>query len=86
MTFGSVHNLLFFQHWIGASSYCEQVAQVLNKVSHHWISKRMKINKDKDGPREMGERNIKIDGEKKIRQMDTDMERQWETEMKRQLH
>ena len=32
-------------------------------------------NKDKDGPREMGERNIKKDVEKKIMQMDKDMER-----------
>ena len=34
----------------------------------------------------MGERNIKKDGEKKIRQMDRDMERKRETEMKRQIH
>ena len=32
-------------------------------------------NKDTDGPREMGERNIKKDGEKKIRWMDIDKER-----------
>ena len=36
-------SITFFQHWIGASSYREQVAQVLNKFSHHWISKRLKI-------------------------------------------
>ena len=36
---------------------------------------KMDENKDKDGPKEMGERNIKKHGEKKIRWMDIDMGR-----------
>ena len=46
----------------------------LEKIQSSLDNKKTE-NKDKDGPKEMGERSIKIDGEKKITMMDTDMER-----------
>ena len=74
----------FFQHWIGASSYREQVAQVLNKFSHHWISKSLKIRTNMVQERwekkykEIWRKEDQADGyrQREIR----------ETEMKRQIH